>query len=96
MDFEKCYKCEYTHCGYNPTCELIKTKKDNPYRKLHNYVYKNLEEFGNTVIGIDTLKELGKDIIIKDIKDNGFINISIETTKNKSIIIRAEKVTIRN
>ena len=96
MDFEKCYTCEFMHCGYNKNCELIKTKKENPYRKLNNYVYKNLEAFGNTVINIDTLNDLGEEIIIKDIKDNGFINVSIEQTKNKSIIIRAEKVTIRN
>lgn len=80
MDFEKCYTCEFTHCGYNPTCELIKTKKDNPYRKLHNYVYKNLEAFGNTVISEDTLKELGEKTIKKDILHNGFKNVSIVIT----------------
>lgn len=45
---------------------------------LDDYVYKNLNRYGNTVIHIDELKQHGKSKILEDLKLHGF-NCNIRT-----------------
>lgn len=48
---------------------------------LKPYVYKNLEEHGNTVISKKTLKKYGEHNIITHLKKYGF-NVKIEITEH--------------
>lgn len=90
----KCISCKFVHCGYNPNCELISTKMYNKYKKLNNYVYNNLKHYGNALIGQATYEILGEDVIIKDIKGNGFKNVKIRKVDKDSYIITGEEVKI--
>lgn len=83
----KCFDCEYMVCE---NCQLKSKKLKNKYRKLQNYAYFNLEKFGNTVLSKKVYDALGKATIIKDLKDNGFKDISIIKSKTGSIIVKAK------
>ena len=37
-----------------------------------DYVYENLEKYGNTVINDNFYKKIGKKIVLSDLKNNGF------------------------
>ena len=83
----KCLECKFVVCE---KCKMKDNKLQNKYRKLQNYVYFNLEKYGNTVLSKKVYEELGQATIIKDLKENGFKNISfIIGAESGAIIVKA-------
>jgi hypothetical protein len=79
-----CVLCPHLHCDYYETyegdeCPLAKEKNTNPYRKLNNYVYLNLKQYGNSIICSKKYTAIGREEIFKDLKSNGFTNITIDS-----------------
>lgn len=93
----RCLKCGLLHCDYfKPTkyikqCPNFRSKLRNKYRKLQNYVYANLEKYGNSVISNAVYEKLGRKKTIEDLEQNGFTNVYIGVGAFGSIIVTADK-----
>lgn len=93
----KCLECGLLHCDYFKKtkyvkqCPNLRSKLKNKYRKLQNFVYFNLEKFGNSVISEQVYNKLGKKAVVKDLEQNGFTNIYISMGTYGSIIVTADK-----
>ena len=47
---------------------------------LESYIYKNLQRYGNCLISENLMKRIGKNKILKDLKDHG-LDCTIEVRK---------------
>lgn len=88
---ERCLKCEFRTCNENAKCEIKNYKYLNTYRKLDNYVYRNLKRYGNALLIKKDYRVLGEDRIKRDLELNGFKNICFTTTEYRSVIVWAER-----
>lgn len=91
----KCNNCMVRDCENNKEC-IYRAKKLNYDlsldKKLENYVYFNLNDFGNCYISNNDYKKIGEKNIIKDIINNGFESAKIEKLENnEGYILYANK-----
>lgn len=88
---ERCLKCKFRTCAENKKCEIKNYKYINQYRKLDNYVYLNLKDYGNALLSKKDYRILGERKIKEDLEHNGFNNIHFTYTEHKGVIVWAEK-----
>ena len=88
---ERCLKCEFRTCNENAKCEIKNLKYFNSYRKLDNYVYRNLKRYGNALLIKKDYRVLGEAKIKRDLELNGFKDIRFEHTTYRAVIVWAER-----
>lgn len=89
---ERCLECKWRTCAENKKCDIKNYKYENPYKKLENYIYENLRNYGNAVLDKKDYKRLGETKIIADLELNGFKNIKIIEGHSRRKIVWAETV----
>lgn len=86
----ECKECNLRTCE---GCEHLEKRRRNKHKKLDNYVYMNLEKYGNTVLDPQVYKDLGAGRIVDDLLKNGFTNIEITITENSTILVMTHNAT---